>query len=48
MASIAAAPAANDAAPGLYIVHNHPPGTACRPISQTELSEAAAALNAAP
>ncbi len=43
----AAAPAMPEE-PGLYIVHNHPPGTACRPISQTELSEAAAALNAAP
>lgn len=46
----AAAPMAHDAPmaapatptePGLYIVHNHPPGTACRPISQTELQQAA-------
>lgn len=36
-----AAPAANDAAPGLYIVHNHPPGTPCRPLSQTEIRQAA-------
>jgi hypothetical protein len=28
-------------APGLYVVHNHPPGTPCRPISQTELQQAA-------
>ncbi len=32
---------ATDAAPGLYIVHNHPPGTACRPLSQTEIRQAA-------
>lgn len=34
-------PAAPSRAPGLYIVHNHPPGTACHPISQTELQQAA-------
>ncbi len=34
--------------PGLYIVHNHPPGTACRPISETELRQAAAPLGATP
>lgn len=36
-----AAPAA-PAEPGVYIVHNHPPGTPCHPVSQTELRQATA------
>ncbi len=28
-------------APGMYIVHNHPPGTPCRPLSHTEIQQAA-------
>jgi len=43
-APMAAAPAPSGAAeglaPGLWVVHNHPPGTPCRPISQTELQQA--------
>lgn len=43
-APMAAAPAPSAAAeglaPGLWVVHNHPPGTPCRPISQTELQQA--------
>lgn len=32
------APAPSAAAPaGVYLVHNHPPGTPCRPVSRTEL-----------
>lgn len=31
-------------APGLYLVHDHPPGTACRPVSQTEIDAIRARL----
>ena len=24
----------------MYLMHNHPPGTACRPVSHTELQQA--------
>ena len=37
-APMAAAPAALP--PGMYLMHNHPPGTPCRPVSQTELQQA--------
>ncbi len=40
-AAAPAAPTANEGPLGLYIVHNHPPGTACRPLSQTEIRQAA-------
>jgi hypothetical protein len=43
-APMAAAPAPMGAtaglAPGVYLVHNHPPGTPCRPVSQTEIEQA--------
>jgi hypothetical protein len=41
---MAAAPAPVGAtaglAPGVYLVHNHPPGTPCRPVSRTEVEQA--------
>ena len=38
MAAAPMAPAPAAAAPaGVYLVHNHPPGTPCRPVSRTEL-----------
>jgi hypothetical protein len=38
MAPAPMAPAPAAAAPaGVYLVHNHPPGTPCRPVSRTEL-----------
>lgn len=40
MAAASAAPAAPARAPGVYITHNHPPGTPCHPISQTEIQQA--------
>ena len=40
-AAAGAAVVADGRAPGLYIVHNHPPGTPCRPLSQTELRQVA-------
>jgi hypothetical protein len=33
-------------APGVYLVHNHPPGTPCRPVAQTDVQAAAAAVGA--
>ncbi len=43
-APMAAAPAPMGAtaglAPGVYLVHNHPPGTPCRPVSRTEVEQA--------
>ncbi len=39
-AAAAAAPAA-ERAPGVYVVHNHPQGTPCRPLSHTEVRQAA-------
>ncbi len=50
-APMAAAPMASapeSAARGVYIVHHHAPGTACRPISQTELQQALDAVRARP
>lgn len=40
MAAAAPSGAAEGLAPGLWVVHNHPPGTPCRPISHTELQQA--------
>ncbi|MBI5513323.1 MAG: hypothetical protein HY909_06110 [Deltaproteobacteria bacterium] len=32
--------------PGVYLVHNHPPGTPCRPVAVTDVQAAAGAVGA--
>ena len=40
MAPAPMAPTPAALSPGLYLVHEHPPGTPCRPVSETELQQA--------